>query len=177
MRYTVLALAFLAILPRLANAQKPADQSKPLLYNHLAGKAPSWDRDAKNAYAGKFQVIDIRSGNGFTPGRMKTHDPRDYFPDPRPEREETVPAKVVLVWVVTPEGTVIEPRILQSTDKRVANSLLHMVGLGRYAPARLRGSAVFSLWGHEFVFGSETKRSRDSDMFKNGLGIQGQRDR
>jgi hypothetical protein len=172
-----MALALLAISSSLASAQKPAEQSKTLLYNQVTGQASAWNRDVKSVYAGRFQIVDIRPGNGFTPGRMKTHDPRDYFPDPRPEREEAVPARVVLGWVVTPQGTVIEPRVLHSTDQRIANSLLHMVALGRYAPARFRDSAVFSLWGHEFIFGSVSKKPRDSDMFKNGLGIQGQRDR
>lgn len=177
MRQTVIALTLLAISSSLAYAKKPADQSKTLLYNHVTEHAPAWHRDVKSAYAGRFRIVDIRSGAGFTPGRMKSADPGDYFPDPRPEREEAVPARVVLGWVVTPQGTVIEPRVLHSTDQRIASSLLHMVALGRYAPARFRDSAVFSLWGHEFIFGSVSKKPRDSDMFKNGLGIQGQRDR
>ena len=177
MRHPFLALIFFLTWSGAADAQARESQSKLLLYNHVTGQPSALDRAAKNAYAGKFRVIDIRLAEGFAPGHVKGHDLLFFYTDPRPEREEAVPAKVVLLWVVTPEGSVIEPRILHSTDARLADYVLNLVTLRRYAPARLRGSPVFSLWGDEFVFGSESKRSRDSDMFKNGLGIQGYRDR
>ena len=41
--------------------------------------------------------------------------------------------------------------------------------------ARVRGSAVLSLLSDKFVFGSESRR--DHGLFKDGLGIQGNRDR
>jgi hypothetical protein len=175
MKYAALTLTLLIISLGLANAQKPAGQSKTLVYYEVSGKPSAFDRDAKNAYAGKFRFIDIKKGDGFTPGYMKGGWP--YHVDPRPEREEAVPGKVVIVWVVTPEGSVIEPRILQSTDNRVADFMINRIALRRFVPARVRGIAVFRLWSDEFVFGSDRKRARDSSLFKDGLGIQGQRDR
>jgi hypothetical protein len=175
MKYSALTLTLLVISSGLATAQKTSCQSTTLVYYEVSGKPSTFHRDAKNAYAGRFRFIDVKKGDGFNPGHMKGGWP--YYNDPRPEREETVPGKVVIVWVVTPEGNVIEPRILQSTDTRVGNHMIHLIALRRFVPARVRGIAVFSLWSDEFVFGSDGKRARDSSLYKDGLGIQGQRDR
>lgn len=75
-----------------------------------------------------------------------------YYTDQRPMREESVPGKAVIARVVTPEGLVIEPRILQSTDQRVANYMINLITPRRFAPARVQGAAVFSLWTDEFVW-------------------------
>ena len=173
MKYTVLAITFLVASPALAETEKPVVRGKTLIYNQIIEKPVVSGRDAQKAYGGKFQVIDIRQGGEFAAGHMKGHEPRFFWAswDPRPVREETIPAKVVLVWVVSPEGGVIEPRIIQSPDKRLAEQVIAEVMRLRYAPARLRGIAVFSLWSHEFVFGSDDKRQRDSG-FNDGLGIR-----
>jgi hypothetical protein len=172
MKHTVLALTFLVASPTLADTEKPAFQGKTLIYNQLIEKAVVSGRDAQKAYAGRFQVIDIRQGSEFAAGHMKGHEPWFFWTgwDPRPVRQETIPAKVVLVWVVSPEGRVIEPRVIQSPDKRLAEQVIAEVTRLRYAPARLRGIAVFSLWSHEFVFGND-KNQRDSG-FNDGLGIR-----
>lgn len=107
-------------------------------------------------------MISIPNRPQFAPGRLKGVT-RNYR-DPRPEREGAVPGKVVVVGVVTPEGHVTEPRILQSTDKRVASYMLELITRERFVPARVRSAAVFSLWADEFVFGSDSRRPRDSPL-------------
>lgn len=163
----------LAIAPDLAGAQKTVDQGKTIVYDDITQGPNAIDRDAKKAYAGKFRFVDVKQSDGFTPDRLK--GPNVYFADPRPMREEVVPGKIVFAYVVTPEGGVIEPRILHSTDRRVSDYLFNLITNQRFVPPRFRGVPVFSLHGGEIVFGSE--RPRDSDLFKNGLGIQGYRDR
>lgn len=173
MKHTVLALIFLVASPTLADTEKPAFRGKTLIYNQIMERPVVSGRDAQKAYAGKFQVIDIRQGGEFVAGHMKGHEPRCFWTgwDPRPERQETIPAKVVLVWVVSPDGHVVEARVIQSPDKRLAEQVIAEVSRLRYAPARLRGIAVFSLWSREFVFGSNDKRERDSG-FNDGSGIR-----
>ena len=173
MKYPPLIFILLLIAPGLAGAQEPAVQGKTMVYNEVTKESSAFDRAVINAYAGKFRFVDIRASEGFTQGHLKGRPP--VFQDPRPMREETKPGKVVVAFLVTPDGRVIEPRIVQSTDQRVASYMLALITPRRYVPARLRGAAVFSLWAEEFVFGSEGRR--DNDMFKNGLGIQGNRDR
>jgi hypothetical protein len=172
MKHTVLALTFLVASPALADTEKPVFQGKTLIYNQLIEKPVVSGRDAQKAYAGKFQVIDIRQGGEFSAAHMKGHEPRFFWTewDPRPVRQETIPAKVVLVWVVSPEGRVIEPRVIQSPDKRLAEQVIAEVTRLRYAPARFRGVAVFSLWSHEFVFGDH--QSRWGGEFNDGSGIR-----
>ena len=173
MNFALFALALLVIAFQSAQGQKPADQGKILVYNDITEGSSSLNRDAKNAYPRKFRFIDIKQSDGFTPGRIKGESP--YYNDPRPMREEAISGKVVIVWIVTPEGLVLEPRIVHSTDSRVANHMINRIAMRRFVPARVRGVPVFDIWVDEFVFGSDPARA-DSD-FKDGLGIQGQRDR
>lgn len=172
MKHTVLALTFLVAGLTLANTEKPAVPGKTLVYNQIIEKPVVSGRDAQKAYAGRFQVIDIRQGGEFAAGHMKGHTPRFFWAswNPRPVRQETIPAKVVLVWVVSPEGLVIEPRVIQSPDKRLAEQVIEEVMRLRYAPARLRGIAVFSLCSHEFVFGGN--KWPGGGEFNDGSGIR-----
>ena len=176
----------MALQPSI-QGQEPTKHGKVLVYydalEHSAmdnggvqNQAAVSDRVLRSAYAGKFEIVPIRRSDGFIPGRVKGYA-IDFVVDPRPEREETIPARVVLSWIVTTDGRAIEPRVLESTDKRVAAYLIKSISLRRFTPGRLHGNAVQTLWMDKYVFSSDGKRSRDSDLYKNGLGIQGYRDR
>lgn len=172
MKRTAFLLGLLVVALGKVSAQKSPAAGKIVIYNEISDD-PFLDRAGRNAYAGRYHVIDIKRSSEFTPARLKGAS--GYIDDPRPMREMGVPAKAVIVFVVTPEGLVKEPHLIQSTDQRVANHLIELMTLRRFAPARLRGVPVFSLYSSEAVF--ERGRDRDSGLFKNGLGIQGSRDR
>lgn len=92
-------------------------------------------------------------------------------------RQAEVPGKVVYTFIVTPDGRVLDPRILQSTDERVSKYLLQRISNERYFPARFRGVAVYSLDGDEWEFGGQNDPTAPPRQDKDGLGIMKSRDR
>ena len=91
-------------------------------------------------------------------------------------RQSTIPGKVVYVFIVTPDGRVLDPRILHSTDERVSRYLIERISNERYFPSRFRGAPVYSLHGDEWEFGGLDSTAPDRQN-NDGLGIYHNRDR
>ena len=169
----VVALTLFAIAPGTTNAQKPADHGQPVVYNDITAGLSALDRQARNAYAGKFRLVEVTERDGLTPARIKGHN--FPFRDPRSTRDMAVPGKIVYLFVVTADGSVIEPRIIQSTDRRVSDYVLKSILFRRFVPARFRGVPVASLHAGDMDFGSQGPH--EDGNLRDGLGIQGYRDR
>jgi len=151
LKSTLRILAFSALLSARAFADAPA---KPVIYNHLEGDGGiELDRAIKAAYGDKFDVEDIRLGDGFvepeaTAGKM---------PDPiRNEFGQLVGGYVLVVYLVTPEGLVADPVIISSTDPRLARAALEAMADWRFNPGTLKGSAIATTAAQEFTFGPTT---------------------
>ena len=131
------------------------------------------ERDAKSAYAAKFHIIDVKEKDGFKRCGIKGIE----YPlkDPRSMRSDATPGKISFAFIVTPDGRVIEPRILHSTDASVTTYILQHYDNRRFFPAKFRGIAVSSLYFDEWPFGGQP--GRDDQNFRNGLNIMGYRDR
>lgn len=149
----IVALIGVLAVTSFAHAQGSEDKEKQLVYDDITEGSGVIDRDAKKAYAGRFRFVDIKQKDGFSPGGIKG------FPsplrDPRSMRDSAIRGKVVYVFIVTPDGRVIEPRILHSTDERVSKYIIERISYERYFPARLRGTPVYSLYGAELAFGGQ----------------------
>lgn len=176
MKWVILALALLLLLPGLAQAQQsPARKKEALVivYDNVTDGSTATDRAAEKAYVDTLRIIEITEKEGFKPARLKG-EPR-AFKDPRSMRDWAVRGKITLLFVVTADGRVIEPRVLQSTDQRVSDLALKNIIYERFIPARLRGLPVSSLYGEEIAF--RGYKSQGNGIGQNGLGIQGYRDR
>jgi hypothetical protein len=174
-RFYFLTITILLASPGLAQAQQKKDESKPLVYADLNKGSEQLVRDARRVYADKFRFFEAKQKQGFAPGGLKgffTSTMR--FRDPRSMRVLEIPGKVSYAVVVTPDGKVIEPRILHSTDPVVAKYVVEKVRSERYFPARWQGTPVYSLHVEEWKFGGSPEQNR---LYRDGLGIQGQHDR
>ncbi|MEY2497216.1 MAG: hypothetical protein QOD12_772 [Verrucomicrobiota bacterium] len=172
----VLALVSVLAVAPFVHAQGSGDKEKQLVYNDITEGSGAIDRDAKKAYAGKLRFIDVKRKDGFSPGGLKgLFTSQLRFRDPRSMRLSAIPGKVVYTFIVTPDGRVLDPRILHSTDERVSKYLIERISNERYFPARFRGVPVYSLHGDEWEFGGSdaTGPSQNND----GLGIMRNRDR
>lgn len=172
MRQTVLALALLILLGAVVVGKEPRTDQRTRVYNEISDDR-GLDRAARSLYGGKYQVIDIKAGAAFSPARVKGH--HWVHKDPRPMREVGTRAKAVLFYIVTPEGTVTDLRVGTSTDDRVANYLLKLIGSKRFFPAQFNGAPVFSIGSETAEF--EASTPEENRLFKDGQGIQGARDR
>jgi hypothetical protein len=156
--------------------QSASDKEKPLVYDDITEGADGYDRQAKKIYTAIFRFIDVTQEEGFRPGGMKglfTSSIR--FRDPRSMRDDAIPGKIVYAFIVTPDGRVIEPRVLHSTDQRVSKYILGKIRYDRYFPARYRGVPVYSLHLDSWEFGGPDTNSPRQD--NDGLGVYHSRDR
>ncbi len=173
----VLVLISVLAVASLVRGQSPGDNEKPLVYNDVTGGSGAIDRDAEKAYAGKFRFIDVKQKDGFSPGGLKgLHTSQMRFRDPRSMRQSAIPGKVVYTFIVTPDGRVLDPRILHSTDERVSKYLIERISNERYFPARFHGVPVYSLHGDEWKFGGDDPTAPPRQN-SDGLGIMRSRDR
>jgi hypothetical protein len=172
----VLVLISVLVVTSFVRGQSPSHNEKPLVYDDITEGSAAIDRDAKKAYAGKFRFIDVKRKDGFSPGGVKgmTHQLR--FRDPRSMRQSAIPGKVVYTFIVAPDGRVLDPRILHSTDERVSKYLIERISYERYFPARFRGAPVFSLHGEDWEFGGQDPTAPPRQE-NDGLGVYHSRDR
>jgi hypothetical protein len=175
-RRRALVLVSVLAVALFDRAQSASDKEKPLVYDDVTEGSDAHDREAKKTYAGKFRFSDITQKEGFSPGGMKgifTSSIR--FRDPRSMRDEAIPGEIVYTFIVTPDGRVIEPRVLHSTDERVTKYILKRISYDRYFPARYRGLPVYSLQLDLWKFGGPDTTS--PRQYNDGLGVYHSRDR
>ena len=90
-------------------------------------------------------------------------------------REMKTPGKAAIGFVISADGVVRDLRVLESTDPRIADFLINQIQMRRFVPAQYRGAAVASLEYRQAHYGPTNER--DSNIFKDGMGIMGYRDR
>ena len=174
-RFCFLTLTILLASPGLVQSQSKTDDSKPLVYAAVDRQSEPLVRDARKVYAEKFRFFEVKQPQGFSPGGLKGNETSTLrFRDPRSMRVSDVPGKISYAVVVTPEGKVVEPRILFSTDAVVSKYVTERIKNERYVPVRWHGASVYSLHVEDWKFSQPADQSR---LYKDGLGIQGQHDR
>lgn len=175
MLFRLLPCLALFLLPVAGHAQRirlDPGHEKPVLYDDVTKGVTDDDRVVEEIYAKKFRFVEATTKEGLVNARIKGE--WTGISDPRSIRSRSIPAKVTYSFVVTPEGKVTEPRILEATDPRIAQAALEAFASRRFVAAQFRGVPVASVYLIKQKFGGE--KSSDSG-YSNGLGIQGYRDR
>lgn len=175
-RFYFLTIAILLASYGLGQAQSKKDASKPLVYADVNKESEQLVRAARKVYADKFRFFEVKQKQGFSPGGLKGfYTSTMRFRDPRSMRVSEVPGKISYAVIVTPDGKVVEPRILYSTDAVVSKYVIERIKSERYFPTRWQGTPVYSLHVEEWKFGGgPNERDR---LYRDGLGVQGQHDR
>jgi hypothetical protein len=174
-RFCFLTITILLASHGLVQAQSKRDESKPLVYAAVDRESEQLVRGARKVYAEKYRFFEVNQKQGFSPGGLKgSFTSTLRFRDPRSMRVSDVPGKIGYAVVVSPEGKVVEPRILFSTDALVSKYVTERIKNEQYFPARWHGAPVYSLHVEEWKFGQPAEQSR---LYRDGLGIQGQHDR
>lgn len=173
----VVILALL-LLPG-ADQSCAADKDLPVVYDDVTNGSGKLDREARRIYGDKFRLVETTQKESFVPPRVKGFDVGTYrmaYRDPRGTREREQAFKVVCLFVITADGRVIEPRVTESTDPRMSKAILDGIVYRRWVPATFRGKPVACLSATEEAQGPKSD-GPDSKNFRNGLNIQGYRDR
>jgi hypothetical protein len=149
-------------------------EALPIVYDGVTKGNDLLKQAAAKAYTDMFKIVEVtKTQKGYQAGYFKGR-PISY-PDFRSMRSWAIPAKVVILYLVTTEGRVTEPRVVESTDHTLTDGILADMKSWRFTPARLQGRPVAHLAFFEQKFGG---RVRDGNGVKgDGLGIMGYRDR
>lgn len=168
---SILALTLLCIAIAPAASGKTT-HDKPVVYNLVTKHSDSSaETAAKEKYSGRFQIIDLTDTKSFSdPKCIHCQLPRR----PRDGSGKVVEGKILVTWVVSAGGHVLDPIVLESSDQRLNEVTLDEIKSFRFSPARLNGTPVAALMGHRFI--SEKPKSPEKKpgfAYANGVDAKG----
>jgi TonB family protein len=144
----VIAVDALAIWkpPREVSAQTPPE--KPVVYNHITEAGAAMDQLVHQTYDAAFKVVDFSGQDGiYVPPELR----RGSLPKvPVDDRGVPIEGKVVVFFIISTEGQVVDPVIVRTTDLRLNLGVLEAVGQWAFEPARVNGQAASTTAGQEF---------------------------
>ncbi len=155
MRIQLLALALLALagLAQLepgdcAGSPKPPRRQQTV-YNHTTAEGAHLDALVHKYYQTNFKLVDI-NGQGFAPANVSegTTSPDKAITD----TGEKLAGSVLVVYLITDQGRVIYPIVVESTEARLNPTALRAMEAWRFRPATLNGKPVWSAAAQEFIF-------------------------
>ncbi len=129
-RSAVPFVAGLAVFLNTAHAEEVTTaKSKPTVYNYISRESDPHDKAAESAYAKKFTIVEVRDRKQLTRAVLKE------YVHPRPvlsESGQELKGRVAVMMIVTSDGRVVEPFILESTDRRLNTAALDAVRQWRF---------------------------------------------
>jgi len=146
----VIAGGALAVLttPPAVSAQTPPE--KPVVFNHITEAGAAFDRLVHQTYDAEFKVVDFRDLDGvYIPPKLVV-GPKPAAP--LDEKGAPIEGKVVVFFIVTTEGRVAQPVIINSSDQRLNPGVLEVVAGWAFEPARVNGRQASTTAGEEFDF-------------------------
>jgi hypothetical protein len=155
-----LLLALAAVLIGASAFGQPA--TSPVVYNNMDGDGGvALDRSIKQAYSGKYTIVDTSSSAGYAEPTAIAGD----LPRLVKDRDGTLLVGYVLVaYIVTADGVVSDPVIIKWDDERLCRAALDIMAGWRFKPGTLKGLAVATTAAQEFNFGP--------DKSPNGLKME-----
>jgi hypothetical protein len=143
MRRLFLAVAFLA----LASAVAVAD--KPIVYDHITKEGDAFDAAVNAALEKKYTIKEITDSPDYTDAKaISGSAPQSAKSD----SGEDLKGYVLIAYVVSAEGTAVDPVVLKTTDERLNKTALGAMADWRFQPARLNGNAIPITAAQEFNF-------------------------
>jgi TonB family protein len=139
-------LLCLALLVAVAH---PAAADKPTVYNHVTEESAELDVWVKAALEPGFTIVDVQDSPDYVPPTVA--EGRLPCLASTPEGEP-LGGDVLVAFVVSTEGRVISPVVLDSTDERLDAIATKAMEAWRLHPATLKGVAVAVTAAQEFSF-------------------------
>ena len=143
----VAALAVLAT-PRAISAQTPPE--KPVVFNHVTQAGAAFDSLVHQTYDAEFKVVDFSDLDGVYISPRLVFGPK--LEAPVDEKGAPIEGKVVVFFIITTEGRVTKPVIINSSDPRLNPGVLQGLAGWGFEPARVNGRQAITTAGQEFDF-------------------------
>lgn len=143
-----IATGILAVVttPRAVFAQTSLE--KPVVFNHITQAGAALDRLVHQTYDADFKVVDFSDLDGVYVPPRPVNVPRPG--NPVDEKGAPIEGKVVVFFIVTTEGRVVKPIIIDSSDPRLNRRVLETLAVWRFEPARVNGRQASTTAGQEF---------------------------
>jgi outer membrane biosynthesis protein TonB len=155
LRIQVLGLVVLALVglaqvePGECTGSPKQPKRQQTVYNHTTPEGARVDALVHKFYQTNFKIVDI-NGPGFVP--VKAAEGTSLPDEARTDAGEKLAGSVLVVYLITDQGRVIYPIVVESTDVRLNPTALRAMEVWRFRPAILNGKAVWSAAAQEFVF-------------------------
>jgi len=155
-RIQVLGLVILAFVGLVrvesgecADSAKQPRRQQQIVYNHTTAEGAHVDALVHKFYQTNFKIVDI-NGKGFVPAKVSEGT---TLPDKSTaDNGQELAGSVLVVYLITDQGRVIYPIMVESTDERLNPTTLRTMEAWRFRPATLTGKAVWSAAAQEFIF-------------------------
>jgi TonB family protein len=131
-------IATTVLVPSTNSAERSA--ALPVIYNFVSkGSDPAIQQAFKRAYSGKFRVVDFSDKKSYLPSKCTNPIV------PKPQRDSSghvLHGSVLVGLIVTTQGTVMSPFIINSDNHVLDPVVLATIKQWRGTPAQLNGSRI-----------------------------------
>lgn len=135
-----------SLTPRAAHAGLSPD--KPVVYNHITSAGAPLDQLIHQTFDAEFKVVDFSDLDGaYVPPQPKGAS----MPSP-PLDEKGIPieGQVIVFYIVTTEGRVMNPVVIRSSDPRLNARVVEAMVDWTFEPARVKGQVASTTAAQEF---------------------------
>jgi len=123
-------------------------RERPVVFNHITQAGAAFDRLIHQTYDTEFKVVDFSDLDGAYVPPRPVNDPRPAAP--LNKKGAPVEGKVVVFFIVTTEGRIVRPVIINSSDLRLNRRVLETLTVWTFEPARVNGLQASTTAGEEF---------------------------
>ena len=139
-----LLVLFLSLPP--VTAAEPA-RGRPMLYNYVSEGGSEGNRILRQTYGGRYNIVPAAQASGLVPPKLTLQTYPLYGRVPGGS------GRVLVAFIVAPNGRVKDPVVLHSTQARNDRMVREMVSKWLWQPARLNGAPVASIVSRDIGFG------------------------
>jgi TonB family protein len=141
----MLAAALVAL-----QAQGTESKGSLIVYNRIGKPSDTVDDvAARKKFGTKYQIVEVEKNSSLTtPKCVECEIPKR----PRDSSGRVAAGTLRVVFILTADGRVTEPFVVQSSNPVLDTSVLDQIRSWRLTPARLNGLPVAALISQEFLF-------------------------
>ena len=150
MRFHYCYLVVLLSSLEAAVAAEPA-RGRPILYNYVTEAGPAGERILQETYGARYTIVPAGQASGLIPPKVTLETYPLYG------RVPGGPGKLIVAFVVGPNGRVKDPVVLYSTQPRNNRMVREMVSKWLWQPAKLNGAPVPAIVSHNIGFSRATR--------------------